>query len=104
MRKAYNASNKVVRKKRKKIRLFNVVVFAFIVYFVYTVCEQQIKINSYNSKIETYKADIDSKAKLVSYYDNQKTNIETDEYIEDVARDTLGYVKPYEKIFIDANK
>lgn len=104
MRKAYNASNRVVRKKRKKIRLFNVVVFAFIVYFVYTICEQQIKINSYNSKIETYKADIDSKTKLASYYDNQKTNIESDEYIEDVARDTLGYVKPYEKIFIDANK
>ena len=104
MRKAHNASNKVVRKKRKKIRLFNVVVFAFVVYFIYTVCQQQIKINSYNSKIETYKADIDSKNKLVSYYNNQKTNIETDEYIEDVARETLGYVKPYEKIFVDANK
>ena len=104
MRKAYNASNKIVRKKRKKIRLFNVVVFAFVVYFVYTLCEQQIKINSYDSKIEAYKEDIDSKTKLVSYYDSQKNNIETDEYIEGVARDTLGYVKPYEKIFIDANK
>ena len=26
------------------------------------------------------------------------------EYIEDVARESLGYVKPYEKIFVDANK
>ena len=36
----------------------------------------------------------------------QLTQIEpdTDEYIEKVARDTFGYVKPYEKVFIDANK
>ena len=51
-----------------------------------------------------YKSDIENKNKLVSYYNEQKTNIETDQYIEDVARDTLGYVKPYEKIFVDANK
>ena len=38
------------------------------------------------------------------YYKSKKTNIETDEYIEEVAREDLGYVKPYEKIFVDANK
>lgn len=105
MRKAYNADKKVVKKKlRKKISLFNVIVFCFVVYFVYTFCDQQIQINNYNSKIETYKNDIESKNKLVSYYKDQKTNIETDEYIEDVARESLGYVKPYEKIFVDTNK
>lgn len=104
MRKAYNAENRKMTKRRKKISLFNVVVFAFVVYFVYTFCDQQIQINNYNSKIETYKSDIETKNKLVSYYKDQKTNIETDEYIEDVARESLGYVKPYEKIFVDANK
>ncbi len=105
MRKAYNADKKVVKRKlRKKISLFNVIVFCFVVYFVYTFCDQQIQINNYNSKIETYKNDIESKNKLVSYYKDQKTNIETDEYIEDVARESLGYVKPYEKIFVDTNK
>ena len=105
MRKAYNADKKVVKRKlRKKISFFNVIVFCFVVYFVYTFCDQQIQINNYNSKIETYKNDIESKNKLVSYYKDQKTNIETDEYIEDVARESLGYVKPYEKIFVDTNK
>ena len=80
------------------------IVFCYVVYFVYTFCDQQIQINNYNSKIETYKNDIESKNKLVSYYKDQKTNIETDEYIEDVARESLGYVKPYEKIFVDTNK
>lgn len=103
MRKAYNATNSKT-KRRKKLSLFKVVVFGFFVYFAYTVYDQQIQINSYDSKIETYKADIENKNKLIDYYDEQKDNIETDEYIEDVARDTLGYVKPYEKIFVDANK
>lgn len=104
MRKAYNANNKKTIKRRKKISLFNIVVCTFVVYFIYTFCEQQIQINNYNSKIETYKSDIEAKEKLVSYYENKQTNIETDEYIEDVARESLGYVKPYEKIFVDANK
>lgn len=103
MRKAFNAENSKP-KRRRKISIFKVVVFIFFIYFVYTVYDQQVQINSYNSKIETYKADIENKSKLTSYYDEQKSNIESTEYIEDVARDTLGYVKPYEKIFVDANK
>ncbi len=51
-----------------------------------------------------YQADINTKKKLIDYYNNQKDNIKTDEYIESVAREVLGYVKPYEKIFIDANR
>lgn len=104
MRKVLDTKKKCVKRKKKKISLFNVLVFAFVVYFVYTICEQQIQINNYDSKIETYKADIESKEQLVEYYKSKKTNIETDEYIEEVARENLGYVKPYEKIFVDANK
>lgn len=103
MKKSYNTENSK-HKKRKKISLFNLVVFGFFVYFAYTVYDQQLQINSYNSKIETYKADIENKNKLIDYYDNQKDSIESNEYIEEVARETLGYVKPYEKIFVDANK
>ena len=103
MRKAHEVANKSF-KKRKKISFFNVAIFGFLIYFVYTFFNQQIQINNYNSKIDVYKSDIENKNKLVSYYNEQKTNIETDQYIEDVARDTLGYVKPYEKIFVDANK
>ena len=91
-------------KKGKKIKLSFVIMFAFVVYFGYTFCQQQIKLNSYNSKIETYRADIENSNKLIEYYKNQKTNINTDEYMEEVARENLGYVKPYEKIFIDSNK
>lgn len=91
-------------KKSKKIRLGHLLMIALVCYFVYTYAQQQIQINKYNSQIEMYSADIKHKKELTEYYNNQKGNTNSDEYIENVARESLGYVKPYEKIFVDANK
>lgn len=102
MKKRENINNKI--NKKKKIRPVIIVLFAFSIYFVYTFIEQQVQINKYDSEIEMYTADIENKRELVNYYNNQKGNTKSDEYIENVARESLGYVKPYEKIFIDANK
>lgn len=99
-----NMSENGNKKKKKKIRLFHVVVFAFVLYFVYTLYDQQLQINKYDSQIEMYNSDIKSKNELKEYYSGQKVSINSDEYIEKIARESLGYVKPYEKIFIDANK
>lgn len=102
MKKRENINNKI--NKKKKIRPVMIVLFAFSIYFVYTFIEQQVQINKYDSEIEMYTADIENKRELINYYNNQKGNTKSDEYIENVARESLGYVKPYEKIFIDANK
>ena len=102
MKKRENINNKI--NKKKKIRPVMIVLFAFSIYFVYTFIEQQVQINKYDSEIEMYTADIENKRELVNYYNNQEGNTKSDEYIENVARESLGYVKPYEKIFIDANK
>lgn len=92
------------RNKSRKIKFIHVISIVFALYFGYTMYDQQLQINKYNSQIEMYESDIENKNKLVEYYSSQKVNITSDEYIEQVARDLLGYVKPYEKIFIDANK
>ena len=102
MKKRENINNKI--NKKKKIRPVMIVLFAFSIYFVYKFIEQQVQISKYDSEIEMYTADIENKRELVNYYNNQKGNTKSDEYIENVARESLGYVKPYEKIFIDANK
>lgn len=94
---------KKVQLKRNN-NFFKFAFLLFFVYFVYTMFSQQIQINKYNSQIDMYTADIDSKYKLVNYYKEQSKNIESVDYIEQVARDTLGYIKPYEKIFIDTNR
>lgn len=90
--------------KKRKFGIIHIAILVFGVYFVYTLVQQQIQINKYNSQIEMYSADIKTKKELTEYYNSQKGNTKTDEYIENVARENLGYVKPYEKIFVDVNK
>ena len=99
-------SRRVVRKVKKKTRvqLSHVVAIAFVMYFSYTFFDQQLKINRYNSQIEMYNKEIEAKQNLVEYYNTQNDNITSDEYIESVARERLGLVKPYETIYVDANK
>ena len=68
-----------------KIKFIHIISLSFILYFAYTMFDQQLQLNKYNSQIEMYQADIESKNKLVDYYSSQKTNITSDEYIEKVA-------------------
>ena len=92
------------KNRRGKMRISLIIPILFIGYCVYTLFDQQIQINKYNSQISMYEKEIESKNELISYYNEQKNNVNSDEYIEEVARESLGLVKPYEKIFIDANK
>lgn len=102
-----NQGNMRKRKSSKKKKNFNIVhvaTFAFILYFIVTFSDQQIKINKYNSQIDMYEKEIEAKQDLVEYYQNKNENIKTDEYIESVAREKLELVKPFDIVYIDSNK
>ena len=93
------------KKKRKiKVDYLRVILIIVLVYFSITFVRQQFSINEYNVKLKSVKEDIqDTKAKIDELKDIE-TKVDDSEYIEKVAREELGYVKPYEKIFIDVNK
>ena len=91
-------------KKKKNFNIVHVVAFAFILYFLVTFSDQQIKLNKYNSQIDMYQKEIEAKQDLVEYYNNKNENIKTDEYIESVAREKLELVKPFDIVYIDSNK
>ena len=93
-----------VKKRKKSLNIVHNVTIVFLAYFGYTIFDQQIKLDKYDSQIAMYQKEIDSKKNLIEYYNNQNENITSDEYIESVARDKLGLVKPYEKVYVDANK
>ena len=93
-----------VKKRKKSLNIVHIVAIVFLAYFGYTFFDQQIKLDKYDSQIAMYQKEIDSKKNLIEYYNNQNENITSDEYIESVARDKLGLVKPYEKVYVDANK
>ena len=96
-----NYSNKKSRKKLNFAKIFGIGIF---VYFISVFCVQQFRINEYKVQEEYYEnaiADINEEK-----IENEELMAETNtaEYIEQVAREKLGLVKPYEKIFMDINK
>ena len=94
-----------MQKKKFKIFRFDVIFCLVLsIYFVHTIAEQQIALNKYNSQIETYEMQIESKKQELEFYTVDKENETTDEYIEKVARESLGLVKSYETIYIDISK
>lgn len=95
---------KIVKKRKKSLNMIHVISIAFIIYFAITFFDQQLKLNKYNSQIEMYTKEIEAKQNLVEYYNNKNENIASDEYIESVAREKLGLVKPYETVYVDSNK
>lgn len=90
--------------KKKKISITGILFVFVTIYFVVTFVNQQTSITKYKSQIDMYKSDISNKEKLAKYYNEKQNNVKSDGYIEQVARETLGLVKPYETIFVDVNK
>jgi len=87
--------------KKRKLRLKNVLMIAFIVYAAITIVNQQLTIYDLRkaeqdeiSKIEAIRNDNDRLLEMI----NNATSIE---YIEKMAREQLGLVKPGEKVYID---
>ncbi len=93
-----------IKKRKKSLNIVHVISIVFIAYFGFTFFNQQLKLNKYNSQIEMYTKEIEAKQYLVEYYNNKNENISSDQYIESVAREKLGLVKPYETVYVDSNK
>ena len=100
------AGKQIVSKKKKKYKVdyVRVLLIVCIVYFSITFVKQQLEINEYNVKIDNVKQDISDAKNEIEKLNKTKEKVNDLEYIEEVARQELGLVKPYEKIFIDVSK
>ena len=64
---------------------------------------QQPQILANKSEIQKLKQEIEYEKNRQADIQKMRENIETDEYIERIARDKLGMMKQNEKVFIDAS-
>ncbi|MGI6585546.1 MAG: septum formation initiator family protein [Gracilibacteraceae bacterium] len=87
--------------KKPKLRLKNIFMIAFIIYAAITIINQQFIIYELKeaeqneiSKIESIRNENDRLMEMI----NNATSVE---YIEKMAREQLGLVKPGEKVYID---
>lgn len=92
-------------KNKKTNNLFRkVIVLIFVVYFIYTILTQQKTLNSYAKEREIYNEQIDLAQDEQNELKKIKENINSDEYIEQIAREKLDMYYPNERVYIDIEK
>lgn len=98
------AGNSKKVKKKYRVDYLRVILIVALVFFSITFVKQQFEINEYNIQINSIKQDIAEAKEKTEELKSVENKVNNAEYIEQVARNELGLVKPYEKIFIDVDK
>jgi cell division protein FtsB len=83
--------------------LSTLLVTCVFVYFAYVLIDQEIQLQRLSEEIEQYQVKLDEANMKTEELKEIKNMINTDEYIENYAREKLGLVMPYETIFVDAS-
>ncbi len=76
----------------------------FIIYFVYAMIAQQIALSNKNKEIQSLEEQVSVANTETERLQKELDNLEDPEYLERVAREKLGLVRPNERVFVDANK
>ena len=98
-------SKKTGKRKLDKKRLGIVIaVTAFALYFTYIMIWQQVMISKKNGEIKRLEEKIDHANQQTELLQKELDNLDDPAYLEKVARERLGLVRPNERVFVDANK
>ena len=92
------------RKLNPKRLLIAVLVVLFTVYFVYVMIWQQIAITKKNREIQELEEQVQTAANQTEALKAELENLNDPAYLEKIAREKLGLVRPNERVFVDANK
>ncbi len=87
-----------------KSKLYKLIVVGLLIYAVCIIYNQQTKLDSYAAEKQYYQDQIsnlnEQKEELIA----EKENVNSPEYIEDIAREKLDMYLPNEKVFVDMSK
>lgn len=87
-----------------KSKIYKLLVIIGIIYVVYVLYNQQIKLNSYSKEKIYYEGRIEQLEKEKEELLMKKENVNSPEYIEEMAREKLDMYLPNEKVFVDVSK
>ena len=82
----------------------NLILIIAVIYTVFTFIGQQAKLNDYNKDISYYSAQIEELKEKKEELLVTQENVNSPEYIEQVAREELDMYLPNETVYIDINK
>lgn len=88
----------------KTNKLLTLLLVLIIIYFIFTFINQQTKLNSYNKDISYYTTQIEELEEKKEELLATEENVNSEEYIEKVAREKLDMYLPNETVYIDISK
>ncbi|HEY8499091.1 MAG TPA: septum formation initiator family protein [Clostridia bacterium] len=91
-----------MRKKKRLNPLVLILMSGFIVYFIVTYFRQQEEFSLIRSELRSVEYKIKQEEQLQEKLLEQQSKAGTDEFIESIAREKLGMVKPGERLFVDS--
>lgn len=87
--------------KNKKKIIRNIVIFLAFLYVIYTLLNQQKVLNQYAQNSKDLNSQIEEEEEYKDELAKKQTDINSNEFIEDMARDKLDMYLPNEKVYID---
>ena len=82
----------------------NVIIAIFLIYFVVTLVSQQKTLNQYSSEAEIYAKQLETATEENKVLNKTKEDVNSTEYIEQMAREKLDMYLPNERVYIDINR
>ena len=92
------------RSFRNKKILKVIIILIVLSYFIYVLIKQQTTLNSYQTEQDYVSSQIQDQQEYKNELADMEANINSDEYIEQIARDKLDMYLPNERVYVDANK
>lgn len=87
-----------------KSKLYKILVIIGVLYAMYVLYNQQTKLDAYNNEKAYYESKIESLKADQEELLTEKENVNSPEYIEEMAREKLDMYLPNEKVYIDMSK
>lgn len=88
-------------KSKKRFKFKSWLILALAIYMVSAICGQQSRLSSLNSSIAETSAKIQQKQQEAAEIDDATELYASDEFVERVARNSLGFVRSDETVFVD---
>ena len=89
---------------KKSIKFKRLIIIALLVYVVYTLVVQQKTLNAYKAEENSYNEELVQAREKNQDLLNLKSNLDSTDYITEVAREKLGMYLPNERVYIDISK
>ncbi len=92
-----------MKKQIKANKIYKkLLILGILAYVMYIFVGQQKTLNSYKNTQEYYTEQLDKQLAYQKNLNDTKANIDSNEYIEDVAREKLDMYLPNERVYIDS--